>query len=268
MQVVRNSPLGEGRGVCSRVLANTSLSLLRGGNQENNSKLPSRRGARGVFASVGEHLPLPPPRRESVNSAMPKLYKILFFCSILVLLFSAASSALALDFGSTEVGSAAEKAGYSAATDETTFAVTIGAVIAAALSFVGVIFLVLMVYAGYLWMTARGEEAQVEKSQKIIISSIIGLIITVGAYSITSFVVPRITDVTGEGQEEEPVCCQVCPKSGSSADCDYESTSAELCSNKCASGQLGPLGNVCDGIPMSEFSDIEGIWCSADTWPD
>ena len=75
----------------------------------------------------------------------------------------------------------------------------------AALSLVGLIFLILMVYAGYLWMTARGEEEQIKKAQKIITSSIIGLIITVGAYSITAFVVPQILERTVEGAPTENV---------------------------------------------------------------
>ena len=58
----------------------------------------------------------------------------------------------------------------------------------------GVIFLVLMVYAGYLWMTARGTEEQIEKAKKIIMAAMIGLIITLGAYSITAFVVPAILE--------------------------------------------------------------------------
>jgi len=61
----------------------------------------------------------------------------------------------------------------------------------AALSLVGLIFLILMVYAGYLWMTARGEEEMTKKAQKIIISTIIGLIIVLSAYVITSFVTGR-----------------------------------------------------------------------------
>lgn len=63
-----------------------------------------------------------------------------------------------------------------------------GTVINAALQLVGLIFMLLLVYAGILWMTARGEEAQIEKAQKIITASIIGLIITISAYAVTVFV--------------------------------------------------------------------------------
>jgi hypothetical protein len=68
----------------------------------------------------------------------------------------------------------------------------VGSVINAALTLVGVIFLVLMVYAGFLWMTARGEEDQINKAKKIIIGTMIGLIITVSAYAITIFVTGQL----------------------------------------------------------------------------
>ena len=69
-----------------------------------------------------------------------------------------------------------------------------GQVIKAILSVVGLIFLVLMVYAGMLWMTARGDEGKVEKSKEIITAAIIGLAITVSAYAITVFVVSRFSE--------------------------------------------------------------------------
>lgn len=68
----------------------------------------------------------------------------------------------------------------------------VGSAISIILSLVGLIFLVLMVYAGVLWLTARGEESQVDKSRKIIASTIIGLILTISAYSITFLVTSRL----------------------------------------------------------------------------
>jgi hypothetical protein len=65
----------------------------------------------------------------------------------------------------------------------------IGTAIKAALGLVGMIFLGLMIYAGALWMIARGDETKVDKAKNTIIAAIIGLIIVVGAYAITSFVV-------------------------------------------------------------------------------
>lgn len=56
------------------------------------------------------------------------------------------------------------------------------------LSILGTIFLVLVVYAGFLWMTAAGDEKKVEKAQSIIKMAIIGLAVVLLSYSITLFV--------------------------------------------------------------------------------
>lgn len=71
-----------------------------------------------------------------------------------------------------------------------------GSIIKAVLSIVGLIFLILLVYAGMLWMTARGDESKVEKSKDIIEAAIIGIAITVSAYAITVFVTSRFTGTT------------------------------------------------------------------------
>jgi hypothetical protein len=151
-----------------------------------------------------------------------KIKKFLFPLSLLslfififsLLFFVSATRTDAQNLGWDTAEKAAVSAGYDKGTGETTFSGSIGTVIGAALSLLGVFFLVLMVYAGYLWMTARDEEAQVEKAQKIIMAAVIGLIIVVGAYSITTFVVPRILErTTGEGGKVGGVlveCCNVC----------------------------------------------------------
>lgn len=69
----------------------------------------------------------------------------------------------------------------------------IGQITGAALSLIGVIFFVLMIYGGYLWMTARGDSKIAEKAKNIIIDAVIGLVITGAAYIITSFVFTAIT---------------------------------------------------------------------------
>lgn len=63
-----------------------------------------------------------------------------------------------------------------------------GLIIGSILSFIGVIFMILVIYGGFLWMTARGNEQQVEKAKTLIIQSVIGLIIVLSAYAITSLV--------------------------------------------------------------------------------
>ena len=65
-------------------------------------------------------------------------------------------------------------------------------VINGVLGLLGIIFLSLTFYAGFLWMTAQGNEDNVTKAKNILTTSIIGLIIIVAAYAITNFVLTAI----------------------------------------------------------------------------
>lgn len=64
----------------------------------------------------------------------------------------------------------------------------IGKLINAFLSFFGIIFMVLIIYGGYRWMMARGNEDEVKRARDIIRGSVIGLIITLASYAIAYFV--------------------------------------------------------------------------------
>lgn len=130
--------------------------------------------------------------------------KYLFTLFIAAIIFLTPINALAINLGSDLAGKAAGTAGYGAAT-ETTLAENIGNVIKIILSLTGVIFTGLMVYAGFLWMTAKGEESKVESAQEIIKAAIIGLVITLGAYSVTEFVVPKVLErLNGSTQTPPP----------------------------------------------------------------
>ncbi len=48
------------------------------------------------------------------------------------------------------------------------------------LGLMAALFMVLIIYAGYIWMNARGREDQVERAKKLIIGAIIGLAIILG----------------------------------------------------------------------------------------
>lgn len=75
--------------------------------------------------------------------------------------------------------------------------VTIGLIIRTVLGFLGIIALLLVLYGGFLWMTAGGNEDQIGKAKKIFINAGIGLLIILSAFSITQFVLSRLQDATG-----------------------------------------------------------------------
>ncbi|MFH0840407.1 MAG: hypothetical protein V1865_00260 [bacterium] len=77
-------------------------------------------------------------------------------------------------------------------TDKYSISNLAGTIVNVALGMLGVLFVILIIYAGFLWMTSSGDKEKVDKSTKIIMASIIGLIIIVAAYAIWNFVLIRI----------------------------------------------------------------------------
>lgn len=66
------------------------------------------------------------------------------------------------------------------------------------LTFVGIIFMILILLAGYTWMTAQGSEEKINEAKSRLKTGIIGLIIIMGAWSITYFVVRYARQAVGE----------------------------------------------------------------------
>lgn len=100
----------------------------------------------------------------------------------------AESVSAAASKGEGFLSNTAVAAGYKSTTDQFSMAQFIGSIIAAFLTLVGVIFLVLTIYAGYLWMTAGGEEKKIEQAQSYLKNGVIGMVIALAAAGITKFV--------------------------------------------------------------------------------
>lgn len=64
------------------------------------------------------------------------------------------------------------------------------------LAFLGVVFLIIIIYAGFIWMFAKGNQQEVDKAHKLLENSFIGICIILAAYLLTNFVVFRILGIT------------------------------------------------------------------------
>ncbi|MCX6778945.1 MAG: hypothetical protein NTU97_01820 [Candidatus Magasanikbacteria bacterium] len=71
----------------------------------------------------------------------------------------------------------------------------IQSIVSVALSLIGLIFFILMIYGGFIWMKARGEAKEAERAKEIITMSVIGLVVIILAYAISSFVITRIVAI-------------------------------------------------------------------------
>ncbi|HOX97386.1 MAG TPA: hypothetical protein PL066_03505 [bacterium] len=99
----------------------------------------------------------------------------------------------ASDYGTSELAS---QLGYKTyAVDRDLMLAIVGKVIAGVLGFLGVVFLVGIVYYGFRWMTAGGKSDVVKVAKDGITNLVIGLILVLSAYAITSFILSILTNV-------------------------------------------------------------------------
>lgn len=62
------------------------------------------------------------------------------------------------------------------------------------MTFLGIIAVCIILYGGFMWMTAAGNEDRVESAKKIIIAGAIGLVVILAAFAIITFVVNITND--------------------------------------------------------------------------
>lgn len=116
---------------------------------------------------------------------MLKKNKLVIGIFVMLAAYFSANFALAQDFGIDAVNNTIALASGDPR-------VMIGRVIQIILSFLGVIALGLIIYAGFLWMTSNGEEDKISSAKKILLNATIGLLIILSAWAITTFVISRL----------------------------------------------------------------------------
>ena len=83
------------------------------------------------------------------------------------------------------------------ATSQTDLPSMVGKVINYLLGFLGVVFMILVLVGGYLWMTSGGNEEQVKKAKGFITAAVNGLIVVSLAYALAYIIVQSLSKATG-----------------------------------------------------------------------
>lgn len=60
------------------------------------------------------------------------------------------------------------------------------------LSLVGVIFFIVVLYGGFIWLTAGGNEEQVKKAQGLLKAGFTGFLITLLSYALTKYIIGKL----------------------------------------------------------------------------
>lgn len=113
--------------------------------------------------------------------------KILALAILLCLL--APTAALALDTGLEQT--------TATGLGTTDIRIVIGRIIQVALGMLGIVALLITLAGGYLWMTSGGDTERIGRAKALLASGMIGLIIILSAFAITTFVLNRILCATG-----------------------------------------------------------------------
>lgn len=125
-----------------------------------------------------------------MNKKIKKIITVFFLVGILILPYFVFAA---------DIMSKLETAGGGAydveKTNEYTMSEIIGTVVSAFLSLLGIIFIVLILYAGYNWMVSSGNEEKINKAKSTLLRATIGLIIVTASYAIWAFVYAKLIDV-------------------------------------------------------------------------
>jgi len=117
------------------------------------------------------------------------LMSLIFMVAMLILPYFIFVQATNTDSGMLDrLNSVAETGGYVTDATSAGLPIIIGMIIQAVLGLLGAIFIILMVYAGYTWMIAAGNEPKIEKAKDMIQAAIIGLIIVLASWAIWVFI--------------------------------------------------------------------------------
>ncbi|MSU75162.1 MAG: hypothetical protein EXS55_01465, partial [Candidatus Magasanikbacteria bacterium] len=133
------------------------------------------------------------PRRRLLSTSALLFLPLLLLGSLFVVGLAQAQTLPSADLG---LNNNVQNAIGLSATD---IRVVVARIIRVALGLLGIVALGLVLYAGFVWMTAGGNEEKIAEAKKILINASIGLAIIFSSYAITSFIINKLVDATTKG---------------------------------------------------------------------
>lgn len=89
----------------------------------------------------------------------------------------------------------------------------IAKVVSYIMGFIGVVLIVVIIYGGFLYMTSRGNEKQLETAKNVLTYAIVGIVIVFASYIIARFVISALTAGSTQSpsqqstEEKTPINC-------------------------------------------------------------
>jgi len=127
---------------------------------------------------------------------MKKLICFMGLVSLVALVLAPATIAQAVvgefNFGNGDLVNLGQSAGYGTAT----FGVVAGRIINAVFCLLGLCAGIIIIAAGFQWMSSGGDKEKIDGAKKLMTSALVGLIIVILAYAISTFVMSRLFNLT------------------------------------------------------------------------
>jgi hypothetical protein len=120
--------------------------------------------------------------------------------------------------------------------------------------FIGVIFVALLIYGGYLYMTAAGADEKVKKGKNVIKTSVVGLFIIFSGYFISYFIA---------AQFESPGSLNLNTNATVSTECQQNLNSTVFYSLRCCNERYPQMGLDSNCCNQPEYRSAHGTECPA-----
>ncbi len=76
---------------------------------------------------------------------------------------------------------------------------TISGIVNIILGFLGTIALLLILFAGFLWLTSQGDSAKIDQAKKLIGAAVAMMVVVFSSYAIAQFIITQLYQNTIQG---------------------------------------------------------------------
>lgn len=174
------------------------------------------------------------------------VFLLIFFFSFLFLDFARSDDEIGFSGAKNKMDNFADKLQFS------DFDTSVENVIRNVMFLVNTLFFIFMIYAGVMWLTSSGNEDKIKKAKSIIVWCAVGMVVTLGAYTITNFVLTKVTGYSPDsGNPQADTCVGRRGECLKACEIDYRPEENIVSSKQTNLGALDcPAGQTCC-IPIS-----------------
>jgi cysteine-rich repeat protein len=128
------------------------------------------------------------------------------------------------------------------------------------LGFLGIVAVIIILYGGFIWMTAGGDANKIVRAKQILISAVVGLIIILSSFVIASFIINSLQGTLGGGTPGGPGGCSGPGCTGGPGNEFNQSTYVNQLKDDTVSWSrlLGPGFNGVARMPASDTVEVGG----------